>query len=81
MARIGKAPGIRLLQHPELRTIYLGLNVQRDELPSSDVKGRDPLKDQRVREASGAGDRAAGDRATRDGGTRASDVDDVGVRA
>jgi peptide/nickel transport system substrate-binding protein len=51
MARISKAPGLRLVQHPELRTIYLGLDVSRDELPTSDVKGKNPLKDQRVREA------------------------------
>jgi peptide/nickel transport system substrate-binding protein len=50
-ARIGNAPGIRLVQHPELRTIYLGLDVSRDELPTSDVKGKNPLRDQRVREA------------------------------
>jgi peptide/nickel transport system substrate-binding protein len=51
MARIEKAPGLKLVQHPELRTIYLGFDVWRDELPSSDVKGKNPLKDQRVREA------------------------------
>ena len=51
MARIEKAPGLRLLKNPELRTIFLGLDVWRDELISSDVKGRNPLKDQRVREA------------------------------
>ena len=53
IARIGKAPGLKLIQNPELRTIYLGLNVGRDELPTSDVKGKNPLKDQRVREAFG----------------------------
>jgi peptide/nickel transport system substrate-binding protein len=51
MARIGKAPGLKLIQNPELRTIYLGLDVWRDELLTSDVKGKNPLKDQRVREA------------------------------
>jgi peptide/nickel transport system substrate-binding protein len=51
MARIEKAPGLKLVQHAELRTIYLGLDVWRDELLSSDVKGKNPLKDQRVREA------------------------------
>ena len=51
MARIGKAPGLKLIQHPELRTIYLGLDMVRDELPTSDVKGKNPFKDQRVREA------------------------------
>ena len=51
MARIGKAPGLKLIQNPELRTIYLGLDVWRDELLTSDVKGKNPFKDQRVREA------------------------------
>jgi peptide/nickel transport system substrate-binding protein len=51
MARIGKAPGIKLIQNPELRTIYLGMDVWRDELPTSDIKGKNPFKDQRVREA------------------------------
>jgi peptide/nickel transport system substrate-binding protein len=51
MARIAHAPGISLIQHPELRTIYLGLDMWRDELPTSNVKGKNPFKDQRVREA------------------------------
>ena len=51
MARLAKAPGLKLIQHPELRTIYLGLDVWRDELLTSDVKGKNPFKDQRVREA------------------------------
>jgi peptide/nickel transport system substrate-binding protein len=50
-ARIGKAPGIKLIQNPELRTIYLGMDVWRDELPTSNIKGKNPFKDQRVREA------------------------------
>jgi peptide/nickel transport system substrate-binding protein len=51
MARIAKAPGLKLIQHPELRTIFLGLDVWRDELLTSNVKGKNPFKDQRVREA------------------------------
>jgi peptide/nickel transport system substrate-binding protein len=51
MKRIAAAPGLHLLQHPELRTIYLGFDLTRDELPSSDIKGKNPFKDQRVREA------------------------------
>jgi peptide/nickel transport system substrate-binding protein len=50
-ARIEKAPGIKLIQNPELRTIFLGLDMWRDELPTSNVKGKNPLKDRRVREA------------------------------
>jgi peptide/nickel transport system substrate-binding protein len=53
MARIRQTSGLQLLQTPELRTIYLGFNLTRDELPSSDVKGKNPLRDVRVREAIG----------------------------
>ncbi len=51
VARLGKAPGLKLIQNPELRTIFLGLDTVRDELPTSDVKGKNPFRDQRVREA------------------------------
>jgi peptide/nickel transport system substrate-binding protein len=51
IARIKQTEGLKLLQTPELRTIYLGFNQTRDELPSSDVKGKNPFKDVRVREA------------------------------
>jgi peptide/nickel transport system substrate-binding protein len=51
IARIKRTPGLKILQTPELRTIYLGLNFSRDELPTSDVKGRNPLRDLRVRQA------------------------------
>ncbi|MDR3532543.1 MAG: ABC transporter substrate-binding protein [Rhodopila sp.] len=51
IARIKQTEGLKLLQTPELRTIYLGLNQSRNELPSSDVKGKNPFKDVRVREA------------------------------
>jgi peptide/nickel transport system substrate-binding protein len=51
MDRISKTAGLKLWQTPELRTIYLGLDVARDELLKSDVKGKNPLKDLRVRQA------------------------------
>jgi len=51
MQRIGHTPGLHLIQNPELRTIFLGLDVWRDELITSDVKGKNPLKDLRVRQA------------------------------
>ena len=51
MSRIAHAPGLRLIQHPELRTIFLGFDLSRDELPSSDVKGKNPFRDLRVRRA------------------------------
>ena len=49
--RLAKDPSLRLLQMPENRLIYLGLDQYRDELPRSSVKGRNPFKDVRVREA------------------------------
>ncbi|HET6235560.1 MAG TPA: ABC transporter substrate-binding protein [Acetobacteraceae bacterium] len=51
MKRIGTAPNLKLLEHPELRTIYLGLDVWRNELITSDIKGKNPLQDLRVRQA------------------------------
>jgi peptide/nickel transport system substrate-binding protein len=51
IARIKQTEGLKILQTPELRTIYLGFDQSRDELPSSDVKGKNPFKDVRVRQA------------------------------
>jgi peptide/nickel transport system substrate-binding protein len=51
MARIGATAGLRVIQGPELRTIFLGFDQARDELLKSDVKGRNPFKDVRVRKA------------------------------
>ena len=51
VARIKQTSGLKVLQTPELRTIYLGFAQNRDELPSSDVKGKNPFKDVKVREA------------------------------
>jgi peptide/nickel transport system substrate-binding protein len=49
--RIKQTEGLKILQTPELRTIYLGFDQSRDELLSSDIKGKNPFKDVRVREA------------------------------
>ncbi|MGO4128089.1 ABC transporter substrate-binding protein [Inquilinus sp. YAF38] len=38
-----------LLAAPELRTIFLGLDQDRDELLYSNIKGKNPFKDQKVR--------------------------------
>ena len=53
IARIKQADDLKILETPELRTIFLGFNVSRDELPTSDVKGKNPLRDVRVRQAIG----------------------------
>jgi peptide/nickel transport system substrate-binding protein len=51
VARLNAADGISVLQGPEIRTLFLGMDQYRDELPDSDVKGKNPLKDARVRQA------------------------------
>jgi len=49
--RIKETAGVRLLEGPELRTIYLAMDQTRDELLFSSVKGKNPFKDVRVRRA------------------------------
>lgn len=49
--RIGRAPGLKLLEGPELRIIFLMLNQGPAEPLESNIKGRNPLKDPRVRKA------------------------------
>ncbi len=51
LARIRQTAGLKVVQTAELRTIYLGFNQSREELATSDVKGKNPFKDQRVRQA------------------------------
>jgi peptide/nickel transport system substrate-binding protein len=42
---------MKIWQTPELRTIFLGMDQSRDELLESNVKGKNPFKDKRVRQA------------------------------
>ena len=49
--RLAKTPGYRVTQGPENRTIFLGMDVASPELKTSDVKGKNPFKDVRVRRA------------------------------
>ncbi len=49
--RIRRSPGVSILQGPELRTIYLGMDQMRPQLLKSDVTGRNPFQDVRVRRA------------------------------
>ena len=51
VARIAASGKARVLQGPELRTIFLGMDQKRDELLYSNVKGKNPFKDKRVRQA------------------------------
>jgi peptide/nickel transport system substrate-binding protein len=58
--RLSRTPNMRIHQQAELRTIYLGMDQLRPELLKSDVRGRNPFQDVRVRRAvNHAIDRAA----------------------
>src|SRR5207244_5427907 len=49
--RITKTAGMKVWQTSELRTIFLGMDQGRDELLESNIKGKNPFKDKRVRQA------------------------------
>ncbi len=49
--RLKRDAKIRVLEGMENRTIFFGMDQHRDELLYSNVKGRNPFKDKRVREA------------------------------
>jgi peptide/nickel transport system substrate-binding protein len=51
VARIERTPGFKVLQGPELRTLFIGMDQGRNELLESSVKGKNPFKDIRVRRA------------------------------
>jgi peptide/nickel transport system substrate-binding protein len=49
--RVNASGTATVMAGPELRTIFLGMDQDRDELKDSSVKGKNPFKDIRVREA------------------------------
>ena len=49
--RVNASGNATVLTGPEMRTIFLGMDQTRDELLYSNVKGKNPFKDIRVREA------------------------------
>lgn len=49
--RVNDNAGTKALTGPELRTIFLGFDQKRDELLYSNVKGKNPFQDVRVRKA------------------------------
>jgi peptide/nickel transport system substrate-binding protein len=51
IARVNASGNATVMTGPELRTIFLGMDQVRDELLYSSVKGKNPFKDIRVREA------------------------------
>ncbi len=51
VARLKTIAGLKAQEGPESRVIFLGFDQKRDELLVSGVKGKNPFKDQRVRQA------------------------------
>ena len=51
LGRLRAASELKVIDGVENRTIFLGMDQFRDELPGSNIKGKNPLKDVRVRKA------------------------------
>ncbi|MFO1157448.1 MAG: ABC transporter substrate-binding protein [Reyranellaceae bacterium] len=51
IARIKQTPGLKTEETAQVRSIFLGLDVGSKELKYSDVKGKNPFADKRVRQA------------------------------
>ncbi|MET0312335.1 MAG: ABC transporter substrate-binding protein [Burkholderiaceae bacterium] len=51
LGRLRSNANLKVMDGVENRTIFLGMDQHRDELPGSSVKGKNPLKDVRVRKA------------------------------
>jgi len=49
--RLKQDPDIKVLEGSESRIVFIGMDQNRDELLYSSVKGRNPFKDKRVRQA------------------------------
>ena len=49
--RVKANANLKVMQAPELRVIFLGMDQKRDELLFSNIKGKNPFKDLRVRKA------------------------------
>ncbi len=49
--RLAQTSGIKILEGTENRIVFIGLDQYRDELLYSNVKGKNPFKDKRVRQA------------------------------
>jgi peptide/nickel transport system substrate-binding protein len=51
LPRLRNTPGVKVIEGPENRIVFIGMDQARDELLYSSVKGKNPFKDQRVRRA------------------------------
>ena len=51
LARVDQAEGLKVVNAPQNRTIFFGMNVADDDLESDNVDGKNPFAEQKVREA------------------------------
>ena len=51
LPKLRAAANLKVVDGAEFRTIFFGMDQFRDELPGSNIKGKNPLKDVRVRKA------------------------------
>jgi peptide/nickel transport system substrate-binding protein len=51
LPRLRNTPGVKVVEGPENRIVFIGMDQGRDELLYSSVKGKNPFKDIRVRRA------------------------------
>ncbi len=51
LERLEKTPNVKVINGVENRIIFIGMDQARDELQYSNVKGKNPFKDKRVRQA------------------------------
>ena len=51
VSRVNSSAVARVVAGPELRTVFLGMDQARSELLYSNIKGKNPFKDKRVRQA------------------------------
>ncbi len=51
VARLRSTAGVKVVDGPENRVVFIGMDQHRDELLHGSVKDRNPFKDQRVRQA------------------------------
>jgi peptide/nickel transport system substrate-binding protein len=51
IGRLKSNPSVKVIEGPENRVVFLAMDQSRDELKYSSVKGRNPFKDLRVRQA------------------------------
>ncbi|NYT58628.1 ABC transporter substrate-binding protein [Alcaligenaceae bacterium] len=50
-SRLESEPNVKVMNEPEARSVFIGMDQHRDELLFSNIKGKNPFKDKRVRQA------------------------------